>query len=147
MLCARYTAPPAQAGPAPRQLRPAPPAGCLPCRCGRAYRPHHSLPRAYDAGGLDTSKMQLYAPADTPGAKVSIFVASLPHSGMLFARSPADGYEQVLFAVAVPDSENIVLTETGFRDHHVGVSVVDRRSGGKNTISPQAIYLLGDFFG
>ena len=43
---------PRPARPAALQLRPVPPAGCLPCRCGRAYRPDHSRTRAYDASGL-----------------------------------------------------------------------------------------------
>ena len=40
------------------------------------------------------TKMRLYDPAGTQGAKVSIFVASLPYSGMLFACACADQRQQ-----------------------------------------------------
>ncbi|MDK8798392.1 DDE-type integrase/transposase/recombinase, partial [Corynebacterium sp. MSK044] len=40
------------------------------------------------------TKMRLYDPAGTPGAKVSIFVASLPYSGMLFACACVDQRQQ-----------------------------------------------------
>ncbi|OFT86462.1 IS21 family transposase [Corynebacterium sp. HMSC29G08] len=40
------------------------------------------------------TKMRLYDPAGTQGAKVSIFVASLPYSGMLFACACVDQRQQ-----------------------------------------------------
>ena len=40
------------------------------------------------------TRMRLYAPSGTPGEKVSIFVASLPYSGMLFACACVDQRQQ-----------------------------------------------------
>ena len=94
VLWARYTTTPAQPGQRHysydrfRQL-----VACHVDAAGLTARITHAPGHTMQVDWAGT-KMRLYDPAGTPGAKVSVFVASLPYSGMLFACTCADQRQQ-----------------------------------------------------